>query len=86
VSGISGEDQFTGLRSRDECASLTWGQVDLKKGLVTYTKTKTTDEADDAVIIPLNSAALELLKKSDLHLDDAELARLEKKIRQSEET
>jgi len=53
---------FTGLRSRDECASLTWGQVDIKKGLVTYTKTKTTDEADDAVIIPLNSAALELLK------------------------
>lgn len=31
-------------------------------------------------------AALELLKKSDLRLDDTELARLEKKIRQSEET
>ncbi len=53
---------YTGLRSRDECASLTWDQVDLKKGLVTYTQTKTTDEADDEVVIPLNSAALELLK------------------------
>ncbi len=53
---------FTGLRSEEECAKLTWAEVDLENATLTLTQTKTTDIEDDAVIVPLNSVALALLK------------------------
>ncbi|MCZ6659601.1 MAG: integrase family protein [Gammaproteobacteria bacterium] len=54
---------FTGLRSKSECASLEWDQVDLRKKTVTYEETKTTDKDDDDVVIPLNSEAIKILRK-----------------------
>ncbi|XOV81650.1 MAG: tyrosine-type recombinase/integrase [bacterium] len=51
---------MTGLRSIDECASLEWSQVDLDKGLITYERTKTTE--DEPVVVPLNTHALDILK------------------------
>tara|TARA_Y100000588_G_scaffold249784_1_gene264273 strand:+ start:456 stop:1712 length:1257 start_codon:yes stop_codon:yes gene_type:complete len=53
---------FTGLRSKSECASLEWNQVDLNKATITYQVTKTNYEDDAPIVTPLNQQALEILK------------------------
>jgi integrase len=58
--------RYAGLRLKD-ASNLTWGNIDLKEALLTYTPSKTKSRSNKRLVVPLKKELLEHLKKAPVY-------------------